>query len=184
MNIKSERSVKYLIYSDLKRAGGGNLIVRLFSNASFSILFWYRIGNYLKKKRNILCKMFYPIIFIIHKHNTIKYGIQFPLSLEIGEGMLFAHFSGIVLGTRSIGKNCTFYQCTIVGGTHGKGIPIIGDNVVLFAGAKVVGKVTIGNNVVIGANSVVVSDIPDNAVVVGIPEEIVSYNASNITQYI
>ena len=98
--------------------------------------------------------------------------------------MGFAHFSGIVLGTRSIGKNCTFYQCTIVGGTHGKGIPIIGDNVVLFAGAKVVGKVTIGNNVVIGANSVVVSDIPDNAVVVGIPEEIVSYNASNITQYI
>ena len=77
MNIKSERSVKYLIYSDLKRAGGGNLIVRLFSNASFSILFWYRIGNYLKKKRNILCKMFYPIIFIIHKHNKVWYTISF-----------------------------------------------------------------------------------------------------------
>lgn len=53
----------------------------------------------------------------------------------------------------------------------------------MYAGAKIVGNVKIGNNVVVGANAVVVKDVPDNAVVVGVPAKIVSYNASKITKY-
>ena len=53
----------------------------------------------------------------------------------------------------------------------------------MYAGAKVVGNVQVGNNVVIGANAVVIKDVPDNAVVVGVPAKIVSYDASKITQY-
>lgn len=75
------------------------------------------------------------------------------------------------------------YQGYTIGAVHGKGAPTIGDNVVMYAGSKIVGKVNIGNNVVIGANAVVINDIPDNAVVVGIPGKVVSFNASKITQY-
>ncbi|WP_278812302.1 serine O-acetyltransferase [Leyella stercorea] len=77
----------------------------------------------------------------------------------------------------------TIYQGCTIGGIHGKGAPVLGDGVVMYAGAKVVGKIKIGNNVVIGANAVVVEDIPDNAVVVGVPGKVVSLNASKITKY-
>jgi Serine acetyltransferase len=59
---------------------------------------------------------------------------------------------------------------------------MIGDNVVLFSGAKIIGQVHIGNNVVVGANAVVLNDIPDNAVVAGVPAKIVSYNGIKITR--
>jgi serine O-acetyltransferase len=67
----------------------------------------------------------------------------------------------------------------------GGGKCIIGDNVILFSGAKVIGNVCIGNNVVVGANAVVLNDIPDNAVVAGVPAKIISYNGTKISrQYI
>lgn len=75
------------------------------------------------------------------------------------------------------------YQGCTIGAVHGKGAPIVGDNVLMYAGSKIVGKVHVGNNVVVGANAVVINDVPDNAVVVGIPARVVSLNASKVTQY-
>ena len=60
-----------------------------------------------------------------------------------------------------------------------KGCPIIGDRVYIGAGAKVIGKVRVGNNVAIGANSVVTKDVPDNAVVGGVPAKIINYSSSS-----
>ena len=77
-----------------------------------------------------------------------------------------------------IGENCTIFQHTTFGAAHGKGkdgAPIIGDNVMVGVGASVLGKIKIGNNVSIGAHAVVVCDIPDNAVVVGIPAKVIKY---------
>ena len=65
---------------------------------------------------------------------------------------------------------------------YGKGSPIIGNNVLLFAGAKIIGNVRIGNNVVVGANAVVTHDVPDNAVVVGIPAKVINYNGKKINK--
>lgn len=96
---------------------------------------------------------------------------------------MFSHFSGIVIGCTCIGDNLTIFQGCTIGAVLGKGAPILGKNVVMYAGAKIVGNVKIGNNVVVGANAVVVKDVPDNAVVVGVPAKIVSYNASKITKY-
>ena len=73
-----------------------------------------------------------------------------------------------------------------MGGQRGglrAGAPCIGDNVILSAGAKVIGKVKIGNNVMIGAGAVVVNDIPDNAVVVGVPAKVVSLNGKEHVKY-
>lgn len=65
---------------------------------------------------------------------------------------------------------------------YGKGSPIIGNNVLLFAGAKIIWNVRIGNNVVVGANAVVTHDVPDNAVVEGIPTTVINYNSKEINK--
>ena len=84
-----------------------------------------------------------------------------------------------------IGKNCTIFQGVTIGSIRGikGGVPTIGDNVIIFAGAKIIGNVKIGNNTVIGANAVVTHNIPDNSVAVGIPAKVISNNSKNIVKY-
>lgn len=167
-----------LLKEDLK-ANGGNFLKKILFNHSFKIIFWFRICQYLHTQHN----PFRHIAYLIYRHYEFKYGIQIGLNQTIKGGIRFPHFSGIVCGAIYIGKNLTMYQCTTIGATHGKGAPTLGDNVILFAGAKVVGNVKIGNNVVIGANTVVTKDIPDNAIIVGNPSRIISLDSKKITQY-
>jgi len=76
-----------------------------------------------------------------------------------------------------IGDNVTIAQCVTIGGrSKKKNVPIIGNNVYIGAGAKILGDIIIGNNVIIGANSVVLIDVPDNSVVAGIPAKIIKRN--------
>lgn len=77
-----------------------------------------------------------------------------------------------------IGENCTIFQHTTFGAVHGEGpdgAPTLGNNVMVGVGATILGPIHIGNNVSIGAHAVVISDVPDNAVVVGIPAVIKKY---------
>jgi serine O-acetyltransferase len=83
---------------------------------------------------------------------------------KIGGGLCLIHAFSTEIGALSIGTNCTIYQQVTIGGDK-HGIPIIGDNVTIYSGAVIVGKVTIGNNVVVGANSTVYIDVPDNSTV-------------------
>jgi len=100
-------------------------------------------------------------------------GIEIHPGAQIGEGFFIDHGSGVVIGeTTEIGDNVTLYQGVTLGGTGketGKRHPTIGDNVVIGAGAKVLGSVAVGDNAKIGAGSVVVQNVPDNATVVGNP---------------
>lgn len=182
------KECKYLIASDLKRLTntkwGG--VKYLFFNASFRITFWFRIGSYLSTKKNLICRLLYGIVFLIHKHNQYLTGIQLPIGTKVGKGLCFSHFSCIVINSSSIiGDNCTIFQGVTIGSKRGPkgGVPHIGNNVVLTSGSKIIGKVTIGNNVVIGAGAVVVHDIPDNATAVGIPAKIVSYDGEINASY-
>lgn len=146
------------------------------------ITFWFRIANYLRLKNNLFAKLLLFLVKLIFQCNKYLTGIQLRTGTDIGEGLKFFHYGSIVIaGNSKIGKNASIHQDVTIGRVFaGKkaGVPIIGDNVVIFAGAKVVGNVHIGNNVVIGANAVVLNDVPDNAVVAGIPAKIISMDST------
>lgn len=106
------------------------------------------------------------------------YGIQIPYKTKIGKGFYIGHFGTIIVnGNAVIGDNVNISQGVTIGQANRgkrKGVPIIGNEVYIGPGAKIVGKVVIGNNVAIGANAVVTNDIPDNACVVGVPARIIN----------
>lgn len=154
-----------------------NAIKYLISNHSFKVIFWYRIGQAFPKFR--------PIINVIRKHYAYLTGIQIPQTAVIGKGITFPHFSCIIITCGVvIGENCTIFHGTTIGSVRGKAFPVIGDNVVISANCTIVGDVKIGNNVIIGAGSVVVHDIPDNAVAVGNPAKVISFDGpKHVTFY-
>jgi serine O-acetyltransferase len=106
-------------------------------------------------------------------------GIEIHPGAHIGEGFFIDHGMGVVIGeTAIIGDNCHLFQGVTLGGTstrRAKRHPTLKDNVVVGAGAKVIGDVTIGENAKIGAGSVVVTNVPPNATVVGVPGHIVAF---------
>jgi serine O-acetyltransferase len=104
-------------------------------------------------------------------------GIEIHPGATIGRGLMIDHGMGVVIGeTAEIGDNCTIYQGVTLGGTGkdlGKRHPTLGNNVMVGAGAKVLGPMTIGDNSKVAANAVVLSEIPENSTAVGIPAKVV-----------
>lgn len=111
-------------------------------------------------------------------------GIEIHPAAQIGKGFFIDHGMGVVIGeTTVIGDNVTLYQGVTLGGTgkeKGKRHPTIGNNVVISAGAKVLGNINIGDNVNIGANAVVIRSVPANCTVVGVPGRIAKKEGKRI----
>lgn len=140
----------------------------------FHAIILHRIAHSLYKKKWIVLARF------ISQLARFFTGIEIHPGAKIDEGLFIDHGTGVVIGeTAEIGKDVTIYQGVTLGGTgkeKGKRHPTIGDNVMISAGAKVLGNINIGNNVKIGAGSVVIKDVPDNCTVVGVPGKIVVRN--------
>ncbi|MCH7578670.1 MAG: serine O-acetyltransferase [Chloroflexi bacterium] len=106
-------------------------------------------------------------------------GIEIHPGAKIGEGFFIDHGMGVVIGeTAEIGDNCHLYQGVTLGGTstrREKRHPTLENNVEVGAGAKLIGAITIGENAQVGAGSVVVTNVPPNATIVGVPGHIVAY---------
>jgi len=121
---------------------------------------------------------------VISQFSRFITGIEIHPGAKIGDGFFIDHGMGVVIGeTCEIGNNVTLYQGVTLGGTgkeKGKRHPTIGDNVVISAGAKVLGSIKIGNNVKIGAGSVVLKDVPDNCTVVGVPGRVVKRDGRRV----
>jgi len=138
----------------------------------------YRIAHWLWQKK---IPFFPRVISQISKFYT---GIEIHPGAQIGKKLFIDHGMGVVIGeTTIIGDNVTIYQGVTLGGTgkeRGKRHPTIGNNVVISAGAKVLGSITVGNNVLIGAGAVVIKPVPDNCTVVGVPGRIVKVNGERV----
>jgi len=104
-------------------------------------------------------------------------GIEIHPGATIGNGLFIDHGMGVVIGeTAQIGNDCTLYHGCTLGGTgkdKGKRHPTLGDNVLVGAGAKILGPFKVGNNARIGANSVVLNEVPAGATVVGVPGRVI-----------
>ncbi len=142
---------------------------------SLEILLLYPGVNALIRHR--IAHFFYKIHFkflakLIANWSRFLTGIEIHPAAKIGKNLFIDHGEGVVIGeTTIIGDNCTIYQNVTLGGTgkeHNKRHPTLKDNVVVGAGAKVLGNITIGNNVKIGANAIVLKNIPDDCTVVGV----------------
>jgi len=181
-----ENRYRYLILSDLYRYTGSvrfkTLLKYIFiSGTSFKYIFWLRIAFF--SRTNFFLKILvYPFARLILHHLKYRLGISMYPQTKIGSGFYIGHFCGIFISAECvIGKNCNVSQGVTIGRSNRgkyKGFPVIGDNVFIGPGAKIIGAIEIGNNVAIGANSVITKNIPNNAVVVGIPGKIISYNGS------
>ena len=112
--------------------------------------------------------------------NFLLFGIEIGIQCEIGPGLYLPHTIGTVIGAFKIGRNAVIYHQVTIGakemdlGFTPEKRPIVGDNVVIGSGAKVLGGITIGNNVRIGANAVVVKSVSDKMMVGGVPARIIT----------
>ena len=138
---------------------------------SFQVMLRYRVAHKLYLKKH------YFLARWISQKAARKTGIEIHPGATIGKGLFIDHGSGVIIGeTAIIGDNVTLYQGVTLGGTGketGKRHPTLEDNVMVSAGAKILGSFTIGENSKIGAGSVVLKPVPANCTVVGVPGRIV-----------
>ena len=120
----------------------------------------------------------------ISQRSRKKTGIEIHPGAQIGRGLFIDHGMGVVIGeTTQIGDNCTLYQGVTLGGTgkdHGKRHPTLGDNVLVGAGAKVLGPFTVGDNARVAAGAVVLDAVPPDATAVGVPARVVRIGGKRV----
>jgi len=140
-------------------------VILLYSG--FHAVVFHRFAHWFYKKR-----MFF-IARLISQVSRFFTGIEIHPGAKIGKGLFIDHGMGVVIGeTAEIGDNCTIYHGVTLGGTgkeRGKRHPTIGNNVLISAGAKILGPFKVGDNSRIGANAVVLSEVEPNTTVVGVP---------------
>ena len=138
---------------------------------SFKAMIYYRIAHRLYLKKHYFWARW------ISQKSVRRTGIEIHPGATIGKGLFIDHGAGVVIGeTAILGDNVTLFQGVTLGGNgkeKGKRHPTLGDNVMVSAGAKILGSFTIGENSKIGAGSVVLQEVPPNATVVGVPGRIV-----------
>lgn len=145
--------------------------MEVFLYSSFKAILHYRIAHKLYLKKH------YFVARWISQRAARKTGIEIHPGAKIGKGLFIDHGHGVIIGeTAVVGDNVTLYQGVTLGGTGketGKRHPTLEDNVMVSAGAKILGSFTIGANSKIGAGSVVIKPVPPNSTVVGVPGRVV-----------
>ena len=139
--------------------------------SGFHAILGYKISHWLYIRKCFFCAR------LVSQLTRFFTGIEIHPGATIGKGLFIDHGSGVVIGeTAVIGDNCTIYQGVTLGGTGkhtGKRHPTLGNNVMVGAGAKVLGPFTVGDNSKIAAGAVVLDAIPENSTAVGIPARVI-----------
>ncbi len=176
---KIAESVKYDVKAVRERdpAAKSDAEVLLLYSGMHALLA-YRVSHYLHQK-----ELYLPAR-AVSQLARFATGIEIHPGAKIGKGLVIDHGMGVVIGeTAEIGDNCTIYQGVTLGGTGkdiGKRHPTLGDNVLVGAGAKVLGPFKIGNGSKIAANAVVLDEIPENSTAVGIPAKVVKREGARV----
>ena len=154
--------------------------LEVFLYPSFKAILKYRIAHKLYMRQH------YFLARWISQRTARKTGIEIHPGATIGRGLFIDHGHGVIIGeTAVVGNNVTLFQGVTLGGNgkeKGKRNPTIGDNVMISAGAKVLGSFKIGENSKIGAGSVVLSEVPPNSTVVGVPGRVVKRDNVRVPQ--
>lgn len=167
------RSIRQDIQAALERDPAARSTVEvILAYPGFHARQFHRLAHWLWRRQ-------VPLVprLVSHLSRALT-GIEIHPGAKIGEGLFIDHGMGVVIGeTAEIGDDCTLYQGVTLGGTstrREKRHPTLGNNVVVGAGARLIGAITIGDDVKIGAGSVVVTPVPSNATVVGVPGRVVT----------
>lgn len=151
-----------------------NKFTVLLTYSGIHALLWHEIAYFFNKIK------FCFLARSISQFAKFLTGIEIHPAAKIGLGLFIDHGAGVVIGeTAEIGNNVTLYQGVTLGGTgkeRGKRHPTIEDDVIIYAGAKVLGNIVIGKNSIVGAQSVVLKSVPPNCTVVGIPASVIKEN--------
>lgn len=143
-----------------------NMIKTLVADGTLAMLL-YRLAQFLRKNHMGVIAAF------ISRLNALLTGALIGQNAEFGKGFVMLHSIGIVINSDVVGgDNIVMEHCVTIGAEK-RISPVLGSNIFIGAGAKIIGEIRIGNNVKIGANAVVVKDVPDNVTVVGVPARII-----------
>ncbi len=147
-----------------------------WSQQGFWAMAVYRFGRWRYRVRPVVLRKAFSLLYkIAHKLVQIITGIDLPCEAEVGRNFVIDHFGGIIVsGYAKFGDNCRIRDGVSVGlkRVGEPCAPVIGNNVDIGSGAKLLGRITIGDNVLIGANAVVITDVPSNSIAIGVPATI------------
>ncbi|MDD5108124.1 MAG: serine O-acetyltransferase [Candidatus Omnitrophica bacterium] len=175
--------ISIIFYADIRAAQRRDPAAKSFMEVIFlypglHALIYYRIAHFLYQAH-----LFF-LARLLSQIARFSTGIEIHPGAKIGKRFFIDHGLGVVIGeTAVIGDDVLLYQGSTLGGTgivKGKRHPTVGNNVVVGAGAKVLGNITIGDNSYIGANAVVIKDVPANSTVVGVPGRITKQDGKKI----
>ena len=174
-----------VLHRDLERYGDGvslgSLVKHYVVTPGYRYTFWMRVAAAFKRAGRAWTLLYAGSRFMVRRCRY-RYGIDIPYNTRVGPGLYIGHCGGIVVHHAAvIGENCNINHGVTIGATYRgqhQGVPVLGDRVYLGPGCKVIGAVHVGNDAAIGANAVVTRAVPDGAVMVGVPAEMISTRGS------
>lgn len=177
-------TLKADLYRNDGRSGLSAFWRTFVSSPSYRYVVLLRVCKAIRPNKLIRYTL-YPFALFWFSRLGMKLGIRIPISCEVGDGLLIEHWGGIwVNPSAKIGRNVNIAHAVTLGWVgHGvnRGAPVIGDQVFLGPGCAVLGHVTVGNHALVSANTVVLQDIPENGVVIGVPGRVFSRQGSHDT---
>lgn len=145
----------------------GKTVRLLVRHLPLRALLWFRIGTWFQNRG-------YPFIpGLIQRHLFRAFGLEIRVGTDVGGGLFLPHMTGTVIVARCIGENCTIQSSVTFGMRNEHKFPTVGNNVLIGAGARLLGGITVGDRAVIEPNAVVINDVPEGATVSGIPARVV-----------